>query len=124
MAVSAAPDRDSTEDWLLPDAARPRSFAELEAKIDYAVAVARSAEEAALAFGDVAIEGAAQARLAAEMAEAAAHSAAQMEERQRPGVSSTGRQGPVPADPFERRLEAFRERASRVSTRLISLSAS
>src|ERR1700754_1587257 len=104
MAVSAAPDRDSTEDWLLPDAARPRSFAELEAKIEYAVAVARSAEEAALAFGDVAIEGAAQARLAAEMAEAATRSAAQIEERQRPGAPSAGKQPSVAADPFERRL--------------------
>ncbi len=64
--------RDQTQDWILPPERKPRSFAELEGRIDDAVAVARSAEAAALAIGDTAIQAAEQARRAAHMAEAAA----------------------------------------------------
>ncbi len=75
MAVETA--RDDTQDWILPPERRPRTFADLEGRIETAVAVARSAEAAALAIGDAAIEAAEQARRAAEMAETAAIRAAE-----------------------------------------------
>ena len=84
MAVSEGVARDKTEDWLLPEGARPRSFAELEARIEYAVAVARSSEGALAEIGAVAIEAAEQSRRAAELAERAALAA---EEAARGGVA-------------------------------------
>jgi hypothetical protein len=85
--VSEGVARDKTEDWLLPAAARPRSFAELEARIEYAVAVARSSEGAVAEIGAVAIEAAEQSRRAAELAERAALAA---EEAVRGGVAVAG----------------------------------
>jgi hypothetical protein len=72
LAVSEGVARDKTEDWLLAEAARPRSFAELEAKIEYAVAVARSAENAVAEIGAAALDAAEGARRAAEVAEGCA----------------------------------------------------
>ncbi len=75
MAVSEGSERDKTEDWLLAEPARPRSFAELEARIDTAIAVAQASEEAVAEVGASAIEAAAQAGRAAELAESASISA-------------------------------------------------
>jgi hypothetical protein len=75
--VSEGVARDKTEDWLLPERARPQNFAELEARIEYAVAVARSSEGALAEIGAVAIEAAEQSRRAAELAERAALAAEQ-----------------------------------------------
>lgn len=63
--------RDVTEDWLPPPAARPPTVAELEQRIDVALAVARAAEAAALEIGAAALDAAEQARRAAELAERA-----------------------------------------------------
>jgi hypothetical protein len=72
MAASEGANRDNTEDWVLAEAARPRSFAGLEARIDTAISVAYACEEAMAQVGADAIESAAQARRAAELAERAA----------------------------------------------------
>ncbi|MDX6604319.1 MAG: hypothetical protein QOF23_828, partial [Solirubrobacterales bacterium] len=42
MATTEA--RDNTEDWVLPAAARPRSFADLEARIDLALTISKASE--------------------------------------------------------------------------------
>lgn len=61
--------RDATDDWMLPEDARPPSVKELEARIDVATARARSAEAAASAIGSAALDAAEQARRSAEAAE-------------------------------------------------------
>ncbi len=64
-------ERDSTQDWLVPAAARPATMHELEQRVDVALAVARSAEAAAVEIGAAAFDAAEQARRAAESAERA-----------------------------------------------------
>lgn len=63
--------RDNTDDWLPPPAAKPATVGELEQRIDVALAVARASESAALEIGAAAIDAAEQARRAAELAERA-----------------------------------------------------
>jgi hypothetical protein len=128
LAVSEGAARDNTQDWLLPEAARPRSFAELESRIDVALAVARASEAAVAEIGATAIDAAEQARSAAELAERAAISAAQA----RGGIAAaTAPAGepqpaanpavyPLPADE-DLRLAHFLERADRVVERLRAL---
>jgi signal transduction histidine kinase len=67
--------RDDTQDWLLPKAAAPPTVAQLEARIDEAVDIARSSEAAAMTVADAAIESAEQARRAADLAERASKAA-------------------------------------------------
>jgi hypothetical protein len=64
-----ADERDSTQDWLLSEHARPPSLRELEGRIDEALATARSSEAAVMAVGAAALDAAEQARRAAELAE-------------------------------------------------------
>ena len=64
-------ERDSTQDWLLPESARPPLLAELAQRIDEAVATARASEAAVMAVGAAALDAAEQARRAAELAERA-----------------------------------------------------
>jgi hypothetical protein len=64
-------ERDSTEDWLVPEEARPATMLELGQRVDVALAVARSAEAAAVEIGAAAFDAAEQARRAAEFAERA-----------------------------------------------------
>ena len=64
-------DRDSTQDWLLPEAAKPPLLSELVRRVDYAVATARASEAAVVAVGEAALDAAKQARRAAELAERA-----------------------------------------------------
>jgi hypothetical protein len=64
-------ERDSTQDWLLPEGSAPPLLADLELRIDEALAIARASEEAVGAVGAAAIDAAKQARRAAEMAERA-----------------------------------------------------
>lgn len=68
-------ERDSTQDWALPPAARPPTVRELELRIEEALAVARASEAAACEIGDAALEAARQARRAAELAERASAAA-------------------------------------------------
>jgi hypothetical protein len=66
---AAAP--DTTQDWLLPEAARPPLIGELEQRIDEALATARASEAAVMTVGAAALDAAEQARRAAELAERA-----------------------------------------------------
>lgn len=141
MTVSEGVARDKTEDWLLPEAARPRSFGELEAQVDYAVAVARSSEAAVVEIGAAALDAADQARRAAEVAELAAASAAGVQaadqasgqpapaipdsgDRASAAIDALGSRNPAlyPLPPDEDlRLAHFLQRADRVVERLRAL---
>jgi hypothetical protein len=76
-------ERDNTDEWRLTPARSLASVAELEGRIDVAVATARSAEEAALEIGAAGLEAAEQARRAAALAERASSSAAKAAESAR-----------------------------------------
>ena len=70
---------DSTQDWLLPEGARPPTIGELELRIEEALVTARASEAAVMTVGAAAIDAAEQAKRAAELAErasAAMHGAA------------------------------------------------
>ena len=67
----AASERDSTQDWLLPDAALPPTIGELEHRIEEAVTIAHASEAAVITVGAAALEAAKQANRAAEIAERA-----------------------------------------------------
>lgn len=69
-------ERDNTDEWRIAPARRLTSVAELEGRIDVALAIARTAEEAALEIGAASLEAAEQARRAAALAERASASAA------------------------------------------------
>jgi hypothetical protein len=99
-------ERDSTQDWLLPEGAAPPLLSELEGRIDEALIIAKASEKAVMAVGDAALDAAQQARRAAEMAERAAEAA--------------HKATPVPAAlPYEDvALRNFSERADRVVARL------
>jgi hypothetical protein len=112
-------DRDSTQDWLLPEAAHPPSVAELSQRIDEAVATARASEAAVMVVGEAALDAAEQARRAAELAERAS---AAMLAGSRGVRSSEARTAlsSAPASP-EDSLRSFSERADRVARRLHEL---
>jgi hypothetical protein len=122
MAVSEGAARDKTEDWLLAEAARPRSFAELEARVDLARTVAQTSEAAVAEVGAAAIEAAEQARQAAELAERAARSAEAARGAVAPAPESAANPAffPLPPDQ-DLRLAHFMERADRVVARLQAL---
>jgi hypothetical protein len=102
-------ERDSTQDWLLPESARPPSVAELSQRIDEAVATARASEAAVMVVGEAALDAAEQARRAAELAERA--SAA---------VFGASRDNNL----RDHSLGSFTERADRVAARLRVLAGS
>src|ERR1700754_4250280 len=64
-------ERDSTQEWLLPASKTPPRLDELELRVDEALAIARSSEEAVTVIGGAALEAAEQARRAAGLAERA-----------------------------------------------------
>jgi hypothetical protein len=105
-------DRDSTQDWLLPEDAQPPLISELELRIDEAVATARASEAAVITVGATAREAAGQARRAADVAERAAATALDVQKR------SEVTAAPPAQDESMRR---FSERADRVVRRLRQL---
>ena len=114
-------ERDSTNEWLLPQARRPPTVAELEQRVDHALAVARSAESAALEIGAAAIDAAEQARRAAELAERASERAAAPVAPEQPDAANGDAAVAAPrrAEPAEdERLQLFVNRADRVIGRL------
>jgi hypothetical protein len=128
-----ASERDSTQDWLLPEGSAPPLLSELEIRIDEAVATARASERAVMEVGDVAIDAAKQARRAAELAERASASAL---EASRGAVSVEPSQDvpPVPSQDIpsvipsaqtgpamDGGLRGFSERADRLVARLRAL---
>lgn len=62
---------DTTEEWALPEAAKPPLLGELIERIDEALATARASEAAVMSVGAAALDAAEQARRAAELAERA-----------------------------------------------------
>ena len=112
-----ASERDSTQDWLLPDAALPPTIGELEHRIEEAVTIAHASEAAVITVGAAALEAAKQANRAAEIAERA--SAVVLEVQKRVTRSAS----PPDSDtvPQDRSLRGFSERADRVVARLRAL---
>lgn len=121
----------------MPAAARPGTMLELEQRVDAALAVARSAEAAALAIGAAAFDAAEQAHRAADFAERAVTrqvvpappgvgggvEPAPAENGVEVAIEDAAGLSPWPngaADPDER-LRLFSERADRVMTRLRAL---
>jgi hypothetical protein len=100
--------RDSTQDWLLPEGARPPLLHELEARIDEALVVAKASEKAVMAVGDAALDAAQQARRAADLAERASVAALEA------SASVAIAEAPL----GDGALRAFSERADRVEARL------
>lgn len=122
-------ERDTAADWQISPARVPATVAELEGRIDVAIATARSAEEAALEIGAASLEAAEQARRAAALAERASASAASaaraaaaptpVPSAVRQTNGATGRR----SDPFDERIDAFRSRADKVIIRLQKIEA-
>jgi len=106
--------RDDTSEWLLPDRAAPATVAELETRIDEAIAIARASEAAAAAIGEAAIESAEQARRAADLALEASEAAGRAH-----GVNGGNRGGAQ--TPRDDRLLLFPRRAERVGARFAQL---
>lgn len=96
------------------------TVAELEARIDEAVVIARASEEGVREVGEMALDAARQARKAAEMAESASAAAVEAARGARPAgpVSDTSPvEREVVIDPFQR----FTERADAIAARLEKL---
>lgn len=64
-------ERQSAEDWTLPERSRPPLLGELVERIDEALAIARASEAAVMTVGAAALDAAEQAKRAAELAERA-----------------------------------------------------
>jgi hypothetical protein len=115
--------QDSTQDWLLPEHARPPLIGELEQRIEEALATARASEAAVMTVGAAAIDAAEQARRAAELAERASLAAVNAQGAISAATASASR-------PFESRagqededegLGDFSARADRLVERLRQL---
>lgn len=111
--------RDSTQDWLLPEHARPPLIGELEQRIDLALATARASEAAVTEVGAAALDAAEQARRAAELAERASLTALEVQARVTP-VAAAPTTTPR-SEPVDESLSSFSERADRLVARLRGL---
>lgn len=117
--------RESTQDWLLPEHARPPLIGELERRIEEALVTARASEAAVITVGAAALDAAEQARRAAGLAERA--SAAALEARERivaaPVVPASSPLTPSASAPetVDDSLDSFSERADRLVARLRQL---
>jgi hypothetical protein len=113
-------ERDSTQDWLIPEQAAPPLLTELVQRIDEALAIARVSEETVMTVGAAALDAADQARRAAELAERA--SAAMLDRvprREGPARETAPRRAGFAGEPAgEESLQAFKERADRIAARL------
>jgi hypothetical protein len=114
--------RDSTEDWLLPEQARPPLIGELERRIEEALATARASEAAVITVGAAALDAAEQARHAAELAERA--SVAAVDAREMAAAAAVTAPTPTThsgAGASQDSLGDFSERADRLVARLRQL---
>jgi hypothetical protein len=118
-------ERDSTQDWLLPEHSRPPLIGELVRRVDAALATAQASEAAVMTVGAAALDAAGQARRAAELAERA--SAAALDAQERVAAAPALTPPPSPPQP-DRRTEAaedslsdFSARADRLVARLRQL---
>jgi hypothetical protein len=116
-------ERDSTQDWLLPGRRTPPTVAELQDRIDEALATARASETAVMTIGAAALDAAEQARRAAELAERAANTAAGAASAAQRRARAGG-EGPKPPPrapepaPAVDSMRDFSERADRLVERL------
>jgi hypothetical protein len=117
--------RESTQDWLLPEHARPPLIGELERRIEEALVTARASEAAVMTVGAAAVDAAEQARRAAELAERA--SAAALEARESVAAAPVAAATPAAKPPAPRSgtvddsLSDFSARADRLVARLRQL---
>jgi hypothetical protein len=107
-------------DWALPAESRPPLVGELVERIDEALAIARSAESAAVTIGAAALDEAEEARRIAGLA---AQDAAAGASRSAGAIGGRPRSGPVIVDDSglaaaSNPLEGFTARANRVAERL------
>jgi len=98
-------ERDGAQDWHLPAHRMPPTVAELELRIDEALATARASEAAVMTVGAAALDAAEQARRAAELAERASGA-----------VGGNGESSSMPA--ADGAMDDFTARADRISERL------
>jgi hypothetical protein len=106
--VEAVDERDGGQDWRLPAHRVPPTVAELELRIDEALATARASEAAVMTVGAAALDAAEQARRAAELAERASLFAAR----------NGGEAAAPPSRPGDGGMDDFSARADRVAERL------
>lgn len=122
-------ERDTTQDWLIGEGAAPPLLGELVERIDDALRIARSSEEAVRTVGEsaaeAAIEAASRARDAVEQAMRAAEHArrsAELAERASSTMLETRRRTVLPrTQPEDESLRSFSDRADRVVARLRAL---
>jgi hypothetical protein len=108
--------REGTEDWALPQRARPPLLGELVEQIDEALATARASEAAVMTVGAAALDAAEQAQRAAELAERAS---AAMHERPPAPSPLPDNGGSTPSPPGAAGgMGDFNARADRVAERL------
>ena len=116
--------RDSTQEWLAPERGTPPTVAELESRVDEAVAIARACEAAAISVGAAAIESAEQARRAADLAVRASEAASRAADHASHSAPGNGApaEGPAPMPAMEdERMVIFGRRADRVGARFVQL---
>ncbi len=104
-----ASERDSTQDWLIPEGAGPPLLSELEQRIDEALVTAKASEKAVMEVGEAALDAAEQARRAADIAERATAAV----------LSGNGAAAGSAGE--DAALRSFSERADRVVARLRAL---
>ncbi len=116
----AASERESTQDWLLPEAARPPTVAQLERRIEEALVTARASEAAVMTVGAAAFDAAEQARRAADLAERASAAALGVAVEE-PVLAMATVAAEAVAEEEGEDLRDFSERADRLVARLRQL---
>src|SRR4051795_1929377 len=120
-------ERDSTQDWLLPEDKAPPTLGELEGRIEEALTTARASEAAVMTVGAAALDAAEQARRAAGLAGGARAMVADAREPDAPTAVATAATEAAPAPmapspaPGDASLKDFSERADRLVARLRQL---
>lgn len=110
-------ERDSAEDWLLPQHRRPPLLGELVERIDEALATARASEAAVMTVGAAALDAAEQARRAAELAERASAAI----DRNGATVASAPRSDDAGMGDFTARADRVAERLQRLQRLPLSI---
>lgn len=118
-----ASERDSTQDWLLPEGSEPPLLSELEQRIDEALIIAKASEKAVVEVGEAALDAAQQARRAADIAERATAAAlsAVAAGASRASAPDSASPAAAPEKHEDAALRSFSERADRVVARLRAL---
>jgi hypothetical protein len=111
-------ERDRTEDWQLPESARPPTIAQLQQRIDEALATARATESAVTTVGAAALDAAERAGRAAKHAQRSAELAEWASAAMLGDPSRGPRAGAAVDDDL---MRSFSEHADRVVARLRAL---